>query len=106
LIVIDWINLAANSLWILGCALALASFSYASWRASLVGGKLGDSLDSLGVRQALYLAGLFFCAGLAILTEALIGRGLWIILGLIFGAGLVFTRRGKPIPSEDVSETQ
>jgi len=32
---IDWFYLAANSLWILGSTAALATFSYASWKASL-----------------------------------------------------------------------
>ena len=32
---IDWFDLAANSLWIIGCAVALASLSYAIWMASM-----------------------------------------------------------------------
>ena len=28
---IDWFQLAANALWILACAIALATLSYASW---------------------------------------------------------------------------
>ena len=40
---IDWFNLAANSLWILGCAIALAVLSYASWQASLRREKIGAS---------------------------------------------------------------
>jgi succinate dehydrogenase hydrophobic anchor subunit len=99
--VIDWFNLAANSLWILGCALALASFSYASWRASLTRVKLGDYLESSGVRQALYLAGLLFCVGLAILTVSLLGRILWAILSLAFGAGVILaTLRKTGVPKE------
>lgn len=102
---IDWINLAANGLWILGCALALASFSYASWRASLAGGKLGEYMESPGVRQSLYLAGLLFCGGLAILTGTLIGRVLWVILGLAFGAGLILAARWEKSGGEDISKS-
>ena len=32
---IDWLNLIANTFWILGCALALATVSYAGWQASV-----------------------------------------------------------------------
>ena len=37
---INWMNLAANTLWILGCAAALAILSYANWRALLMGIKM------------------------------------------------------------------
>jgi hypothetical protein len=100
---IDWINVGANGLWILGCALALASFSYASWRASQEGGKLSAHLESPGTRQALYLAGLLFCVGLAILAGSLFERVLWVFLSLAFGVGLILGARRKNSAPEDIS---
>lgn len=102
---IDWFNLAANSLWILGCALALASFSYASWRASLTGGRLRDSIESPGVRQALYLAGLLFCSGLALLTGSLLERILWTVLSLAFIVGFILAVRQKDGAVEEVPKS-
>ena len=100
---VDWINLAANALWILGCAMALASFSYASWRASLARDRLRDYIESSGVRLALYLAGLLFCTGLAILAGSLLERIIWAILGLVFIVGLILAARRKESAVEEIS---
>jgi hypothetical protein len=103
--VIDWFNLAANSLWILGCALALASFSYASWRSSLMGGRLRDYIESPGVRQVLYLAGFLFCVGLAILTGSLLERIIWAVLSLAFIVGLLLAARQKDSAVEEIPKS-
>jgi hypothetical protein len=79
---IEWRELAANSLWILGCALALAAFSYASWQASLTHQHLLASLESPGILRALSLAGILFCSGRMALSEPGILTLLWGILAL------------------------
>lgn len=96
---IDWGNLAANALWILGCALALGSFSFASWEASLYKEKITARLRRPALQFALNLAGLLFCLGLAATETRLIVTILWLVLGVLFLAQLVnnlIQRRNKP----------
>jgi hypothetical protein len=78
--VIDWINLAANSLWILGCTLALATVSYASWDASRQQIKLRQQLQGIGYQAALNISGLLFCLGLASLSSRWWETVLWLAL--------------------------
>ena len=91
--VIDWFNLAANSLWIIGCALALAAFSYASWQASMFNETLRARLETPGIQRALFFAGLLFCMGQAMLSDSLLVTVLWGVLGLAFCVGLVLAFR-------------
>jgi hypothetical protein len=83
-IVIDWFNLAANSLWILGCAIALATISYASWAASQQQVKLRQQLRGTGYQAALNSAGLLFCLGLAGLSARWWETVLWLALSAWF----------------------
>lgn len=80
---IDWGNLLANSLWIMGCALALATLSFASWQASIHAEKLSAQLSKPGFQSTLILAGVLFCAGQIILAGALLLRILWSVLGIL-----------------------
>ncbi len=57
---INWINQAANILWILGCAAALATLIYASWKASLNGIKMRTILTDYQYQIVLSLSGVFF----------------------------------------------
>ncbi len=88
---IDWANLAANALWILGCALALATLSYASWQASFYQEKLRQRLGKPGIQVALSAAGVLFCAGLAFTSASTLQMILWALLGVLFTAQLVMT---------------
>lgn len=80
---IDWGNLAANALWIVACAIVLASLSYASWEASLSKTGMRERLKLPGYQALFNLAGLLFCTGLAWLSEGLLMRVAWIILAVI-----------------------
>lgn len=62
---IDWINLAANALWISGCALALATLSYAGWEASFRHSTFLRRLRRPKYILALGMAGFLFSLGLA-----------------------------------------
>ena len=86
---IDWGGLAANSLWILGCALALATFSYASWQAAENGSKLSALLKQPGVQAGFNLAGSLFSAGLALTSGLGWMMILWAALGVIFAVRLL-----------------
>jgi len=81
---IDWFNLAANALWILGCALALGTLSFASWQASIRNEKLRHRLGHSGIQAAFDAAGTLFCAGLAATSDSTLEIGLWSVLGILF----------------------
>ena len=81
---IDWYNLFANSLWILALALALATLGFARWQARMEGEKLKAVLNRAGWQKSLNLAGVIFCAGLALTTDVWWEQLLWAILGLLF----------------------
>jgi hypothetical protein len=92
---IDWFNLAANALWILGCALALGTLSYASFQASLSGEKLRTRLGRPSMQAAIDLAGVLFCAGLAATSKPIWQMALWALLGALFLIQMVLSLRHK-----------
>ena len=81
---IDWPNLAANALWILGCALGLATLSYASWQASMHNEKLGARLSQPSIQAPLDLAGVLICSGMAANSSSVLWTVLWGIPGVLF----------------------
>jgi phosphoglycerol transferase MdoB-like AlkP superfamily enzyme len=92
---IDWFNLATNALWILACAMALATLSYASWQASLRRERLRIILTAAPYQISIDLAGVLFCLGLAGTS----GKGweivLWLILSVLFAAQGVYEMMRK-----------
>ena len=88
---IDWNNLAANSLWIMGCAVALASLSYAIWMASMRQKFLRTILVGYQYQIVLNLSGVLLCLGLAATSDALWEILIWLLLGFMFAAQLVIT---------------
>lgn len=90
---IDWGNLAANALWIVGCAVALATLSYASWQASINQEKFSARLSRPDYERALILAGVLFCAGQFWLGESLVQRILWAVLGVLLLGMFLLLRR-------------
>jgi hypothetical protein len=81
---INWTNLAANALWILGLSLALATLSHASWRASAQHQRLRERLKRSSVTIPLNLAGLFFSMGLAATSDRALEIALWLVLVAAF----------------------
>jgi membrane protein implicated in regulation of membrane protease activity len=81
---INWFSMFANSLWIIALALALAALSYASWRASVDKEKLRSKLNKGEYSAVFSLAGLLFCAGLALTAPSTLQTVLWTILGIGF----------------------
>ncbi len=81
---IDWFNLLANTFWILGCALALATLSYASWQASVANEKMRMVLSSPAYKISLYTAGALFSIGLAATSDRIWEILLWTILVILF----------------------
>jgi hypothetical protein len=85
---INWFNLLANIFWILGCALALATLSYASWQASGKNEKMRMVLSSPGYKISLYGAGALFSIGLAATSDRIWEIFLWTILAILFSIQL------------------
>jgi hypothetical protein len=81
---IDWSALTANALWILGCALALACLSHASWQASRKGSKLGVELQQPAVQVFLNLGGMLFAVGLAWTARRGYETVIWAVLAVLF----------------------
>ena len=89
---INWYNLAANSLWIFALALALATISFARWEARSTGAKLGETLNLPGWQTPLNIAGVLFCGGLAATSDVTWERVLWLVLGVLFLVQVVMSR--------------
>ena len=86
---IDWISVGSNALWIIGCAIGLATLSYASWEASVYKEKFAARLKRTPVLASLNLAGLLFSLGLAATADSAIEKILWLVLSVAFGGLLI-----------------
>lgn len=86
---IDWVSVGSNALWILGCAIGLATLSYASWEASVYDEKFTARLRSTPILASLNLAGLLFSVGLAATSDSTIEIILWLLLAVVFGGLLI-----------------
>jgi len=95
--VIDWYNLAANALWIIALALALAVLSFGTWEARVGGERLRVTLSRPRWEFTLNLAGALFCLGLAATSDRIWERALWLVLaGLyLFQIGFNFWKRRR-----------
>jgi len=81
---IDWFNLAANALWIIGLAIALAVVSHASWQAALYHEKLRSRLAQPGYQMFFDLAAVLFCLGMAATSRRVWEIILWSGLAVLF----------------------
>ncbi len=81
---INWGNLAANAAWIVGCAIALAALSYASYEAAESGEKFSVRLQQRGDQLVLGLAGLLFRLGLAATSGNNLLAIVWLALAVTF----------------------
>lgn len=92
---IDWWGVIANSLWIAGSALALATISYASWQGHVTQHKLRARLGQRAYRLALDAAGCLFCLGMAATAGSTLELILWLALSVLFLAQLIRDRRSS-----------
>ncbi len=81
---IDWFNLGANALWVMGCAVVLATLSYTSWEANLSRHKLAERLKQRSTLLSLNLGGLLICLGAALTRGEWWWIVLWGLTGLAF----------------------
>lgn len=81
---IDWTNLFANALWILGLSTGLADLSWASWQASATRTRLREQINRPVHQAWINFAGLLFSLGLAATTDRAWELFLWLALALLF----------------------
>jgi hypothetical protein len=79
---IDVWGVFTNSLWILGLAVLLAVWSYASYEANRRKQKVRHITREQGYALALNAGMVLFLAGMATTEDRGWARGLWIVLGL------------------------
>ncbi len=90
---IDWLNVAENAVWIIGCAVILATLSYAGYEASTCQEKLFARLKQRSIQIPLNLGAALFSTGLAATSETILLTILWIGLSVIFLAQAVILAR-------------
>jgi hypothetical protein len=79
---IDVWGVFSNSLWVLGLAVLLAVWSYASYEAGRRKQKVRHIIHELGYALALNAGMVLFLAGMATTEDRWWARGLWIVIGL------------------------
>lgn len=86
---IDWPQVLANAVWISGAALALATFSYASWLASMRDERLRDTLGQATLQLSLRGAAVLICLGLGLTANNLLETVLWLALAGLSAAAFI-----------------
>lgn len=86
---IDWASVLANSLWISGCALALAAASYASWQASITQRRWRQVLGQRRFRLWLNGAAILFCLGMAATARSGWETIVWLLLTIAFSVAFI-----------------
>ena len=107
---IDFGQVAANALWVLGLALLLAVWSYARYEAHREETRTREILSRLNYSLAINAGLLLFVAGMAATESRWWARGLWILVGVGFlvDSGMRISQAKKGTYEEkyrDVSET-
>lgn len=89
---INWTNLAFNSLWVFALALALSTLGFARWEAFTQEIKLKQVLQQRHWVIALNVAGSIFTIGMCLIADVLWERIVWGIMALLFLLQLGFTK--------------
>lgn len=82
-LVIDWFSVAINSLWILGLAILLASFSYQYWLATEEKRPLRGQLSTPAFQRTVWLSLTLIGVALAVTSQTGWERVLWTIFILL-----------------------
>ena len=77
---IDWLNLAANALWILSLSLIVAIVSLARYDSQISGENLADKMTLRVWQTPLNIAGVLFCCGLTFTSIEIWQQVIWAIL--------------------------
>ena len=96
---IDWLNLAYHTVWILGLALLLATFSLAHWLAGQRGPSLEAVLAEPNFRLVIALGFALFGLGLGLMVEPWWYKICWlgiVVASIWLGQTAWRARSGKP----------
>jgi hypothetical protein len=83
--VIDWPSIVFNTLWIVGCAVTLAAFSYANWLAHLQGVRTRQLLSAPNIQLSFVIGLGLISLGLFFLSRGWLEYVLWAVV-FIFSA--------------------
>ena len=81
---IDWFQVAFNSLWIVGCAVILAAFSHANWLAGVRGVRTRQLLGVPAFQLPFSIGLVLVTLGLFFLGRGWLERGLWAAFAVLF----------------------
>jgi hypothetical protein len=99
--VIDAWGVVANSLWVLGLSVLLATLSWSSWASSEEKVRFKAVLRRPGIRRLIDVGLLLFCAGLAATARTWWERILWGALAVAWGVQGWLTGQKKPEANEE-----
>jgi len=81
--VIDWLNVAFNALWIIGGAVIVAAWSYASWLAHVRGVRTRQLLSATTFQLVLNIGLLLVSLGLFFASRGWLEHILWAFLAIL-----------------------
>jgi hypothetical protein len=81
---INWPHVAFNALWIFGCALALAAFSYSHWLAHARGLRTRQVLASATFQLPFSIGLGLVSLGLFFLSRGWLEHGVWAVFAALF----------------------
>lgn len=80
---IDWPHIVYNGLWIVGCAVILADFSYANWLAHVYGVRTRQLLGRRGFQLVFFVGLSLIALGLFFLGHGWLEHALWALLAFL-----------------------
>jgi len=92
---INWNSLISNSIWIIALAWLLTVVSLSLWSANQKNRTLSKELDQPSRQMQLNLGGMFFCVGLALISDETWQMIILIFLGVMFFLQLVIATRAN-----------
>jgi hypothetical protein len=90
---IDWVRLAPNALWIMGCILGLAILSVNQWEARINAVRVRDRLKRPSASTALLCAAILFSLGMLGTAAAWYEQIAWGALAIAFGIQVWLVRK-------------
>jgi hypothetical protein len=81
---IDWPQVAANSIWIIGCAIIVAAFSHANWLAHVRAVRTRHLLGMHTFQLPFSIGFTLIALGLFFFSHGWLERGLWAVFAVLF----------------------
>lgn len=81
---IDWLRVVFNALWLLGCAVILATFSHTVWLAHVRGIRTRQALGAPAFQLPFYIGLLLVSLGLFFLAGSWLEHVVWVVFAVAF----------------------